>query len=36
MWYSADNTMTALYQDPQINPSRPAVPSTILTVQQVQ
>lgn len=36
MWYSADNTMTVLYLPPQTNPDRPAVPSTILTVQQVQ
>lgn len=36
MWYSPDTTMTVLYSEPQTNPSRPAVPSTILTVQQVQ
>jgi hypothetical protein len=36
MWYSADDTMTVLYLPPQTDPSRPAVPSTILTVQQVQ
>lgn len=36
MWYSPDTTMTVLYLEPQTNPFRPAVPSTILTVQQVQ
>lgn len=36
MWYSPDDTMTVLYLPPQASPSRPAVPSTILTVQQVQ
>jgi hypothetical protein len=36
MWYSPDDTMTVLYLPPQTDPSRPAVPSTILTVQQVQ
>jgi hypothetical protein len=36
MWFSPDVTMQVLYLPPQTGPDRPAVPSTILTVQQVQ
>jgi hypothetical protein len=36
MWFSPDTTMQVLYSPPQTSPNRPAVPSTILTVQQVQ
>ena len=36
MWFSPDVTMTVLSFPPQTSPDRPAVPSTILTVKQVQ
>lgn len=34
-WSCPDKNVTIVYQDSQINPSRPQIPSIILTVQQV-